>query len=348
MVLIDFPPRADGNDMNTSAHSPEAPVLALGRTRTWIVVAAAVAITALTELIATRMGSRPVDALRMTGLFAILMGAASLHGLYVRRIFDEGAERLKEYYETNLARSKDTFIANVSHGLRTPLTGVVGFAHLLDASDLRGEEREAAKMIIAESAELSRMVDDLVTAAQLDSGGLTTTVEPVSMLGEVEKVLDFMDLLGAEVGLDLMDVDVLVDVSHFSQVLRNLVTNAHRHGKPTITIRGSVTNGKYICHVVDQGPGVASADQKRLFTRFSSSVFGSQFTGSVGLGLAVVAELTQRMGCEISYRRIRGETQFVLSIPLAETQTREMKRIVRPASARREISVDSHLQVVSA
>ncbi|MDX1449015.1 MAG: HAMP domain-containing sensor histidine kinase, partial [Acidimicrobiia bacterium] len=305
--------------MNSSAHTPEAPGLALGRTRTWIVVAAAAAITALAELIATRLGSRPVDALRMTGLFAVLAGAAWLYGWYMRRIFGESAEQVKDYYVTNLARSKDTFIANVSHGLRTPLTGVVGFAHLLDASDLRGEEREAAQMIIAESAELSRMVDDLVTAAQLDSGGLTTDIQPVPMLAEVEKVLDFMDLIGAEIGLDLMDVDVLVDPAHFGQVLRNLVTNAHRHGKPTITVRGAVANGKYICHVVDQGPGVAPADQKRLFTRFSSSVFGSQFTGSVGLGLAVVAELTQRMGCEISYRRIRGETQFVLSIPLAPT-----------------------------
>lgn len=334
--------------MNASAHTPEAPGLALGRTRSWIVITAAVAITAVSELIATRLGNRPVDALRMTGLFAILSAAAALHGLYVRSIFDHGAEQLRQYYETNLARSKDTFIANVSHGLRTPLTGVVGFAHLLDAADLAGEEREAAQMIIAESAELSRMVDDLVTAAQLDSGGLTTDVRSVPMLEEVEKVLDFMDLLGAEVGLDLMDVDVLVDPAHLGQVLRNLVTNAHRHGKPTITVRGAVTNGKYICHVVDQGPGVPPTDQNRLFTRFSSSVLGGQFTGSVGLGLAVVAELTQRMGCEISYRRIRGETQFVLSIPLAETQSREMRRVVRPASARREVQISSHLEVVSA
>lgn len=216
---------------------------------------------------------------------------------------------MREHFEANLASSKDTFIANVSHGLRTPLTGVVGFSHLLESADLGPEEQESVKMIIAESAELSRMVDDLVTGAQLDAEAVTVAVEAVSMLDEVEKVYDFMDMVGAEIGIDILDVDVMVDPTHFSQVLRNLLTNAHRHGKPTITVRGTVSNGKYICHVVDQGPGVATDDQSRLFSRFSSSVFGSQFSGAVGIGLAVVAELTSRMGCEISYRRIRGETQ---------------------------------------
>lgn len=334
--------------METSATTPAAPGIALGRMRTSLIITAASTIVALSELVGTRLGRDPLDPLRMITVFALVIGAAALHGIFARRIFDEKSQEMEAFFERNLSRSKDTFIANVSHGLRTPLTGVVGFSHLLKESPLALEDRESVDMIIAESAELSRMVDDLVTAAQLDADAVSISVESVSMYEQVEKVCDFMDLIGAEIGIDLQDVDVMVDPTHFNQVLRNLLTNAHRHGKPTITVRGTVTKGKYVCHVVDQGPGVAPADQTRLFSRFSSSVFGSQFSGSVGLGLAVVAELTARMGCEISYRRIRGETQFVLSMPLAETQTREMKRIVRPASARREPQVSSHLQVVSA
>lgn len=323
-------------------------VMTLGRIRTWLVLASAGVIVALAELIGTGFGRQPVDALRMTVVFVLVAAAAAGYALYVRRIFGEGTQRVREYYEANLARSKDTFIANVSHGLRTPLTGVVGFSHLLKNAELGPEERESVKMIIAESAELSRMVDDLVTAAQLDADAVTVALEPASMLEQVEKVCDFMDLVGAEIGIDVQDVDVMVDPAHLNQVLRNLLTNAHRHGKPTVTIRGTVANGKYICHVVDQGPGVATDDQSRLFTRFSSSVFGSQFSGAVGLGLAVVAELTSRMGCEISYRRIRGETQFVLSMPLAEHQSREMRRIVRAPSARRDVRDYPRLEAVSA
>lgn len=335
--------------MQATYPTPSAtPVITLGHIRSWLVLAAAGVIVAISELLGTRLGREPIDLLRMTVVFVLVAAAAACYGLYVRRVFDEGKQRVREHFEANLASSKDIFIANVSHGLRTPLTGVVGFAHLLDGAVLGREERESVKMIIAEAAELSRMVDDLVTAAQLDADAVTVAVEPVSMLGEVEKVCDFMDMVGAEIGIDILDVDVMVDPTYFSQVLRNLLTNAHRHGKPTITVRGTVSNGKFICHVVDQGPGVATDDQSRLFSRFSSSVFGSQFSGAVGLGLAVVAELTARMGCEISYRRIRGETQFILSMPLAEHQSREMKRIVRAPSARHDVHVSPHLQVVSA
>lgn len=316
--------------------------------RVGIVITAAAVIVALTELLGTRLGSQPADPVRITVLFALLVGAISLHALRVKTLVDRDIEEIREHFERDFTAAKDTFIANVSHGLRTPLTGVVGFAHVLDAMEGDPDRREAVRVIISESAELSRMVDDLVTAAQLDADALTTSLRPVRVIDEVEKVLDFMDLVGAEVGLDMQDVDVMVDPSHFSQVLRNLVTNAHRHGKPTITVRGVVANGKYVCHVVDQGPGVSSSDQQRLFSRFSSSVFGSQFTGSVGLGLAVVAELTARMGCEISYRRIRGETQFVLSIPLAETQSCDMARVVRAPGRRHDHQDAPRLRAVGA
>ena len=331
--------------MVTRADLPAAPDIELGRVRTWIFVAAAAAITAVVELVGTRTGRGPVDPLRMAAVFGLVIGAAALHWSAMRRHVTKTVKGFRGFLEADLTRSKDIFISNVSHGLRTPLTGIVGFAHLLGDMPVGSEQREAADMIIGESAELSRMVDDLVTAAQMDAGALSIVIQPISIVGAVEKVCDFMNLLGAEVRIDLQDVDVMVDSERFSQVLRNLVTNAHRHGKPTITIRGNVAKGRYVCHVVDQGPGVSMGDQSRLFTRFSSSVFGSQFTGSVGLGLAVVAELTARMGCEISYRRIRGETQFVLSVPLAESQPREMKRIVRVASS---TQTRPNLRVVSA
>ena len=318
--------------MENPRKSPTPPAIALGRVRAWIFVSTAVAIPLVVELVGTRLGRRPVDVLRMTAVFGLILGAAALYWLAIRRILTRTVNEFRAFLEADLKRSKDTFISNVSHGLRTPLTGIVGFAYLLGNMPIGSEEKDAANMIISESAELSRMVDDLVTAAQLDAGALSIVIQPVSMVNAVEKVCDFMNLLGAEIGLDLQDLDVMVDPERFTQVLRNLVTNAHRHGKPTITIRGNVAKGRYVCHVIDQGPGVAIGDRSRLFNRFSSSVFGGQFTGSVGLGLAVVAELTAQMGCEISYRRIRGETQFVLSIPLADTQTREGKRIVRISS----------------
>lgn len=78
------------------------------------------------------------------------------------------------------------FIANVSHGIRTPLTGVVGPAHLLGDTLNDAASQESVSVIIGESAKLSRMVDDLVTSAHLQIGALTVNIEPISMLVEVE------------------------------------------------------------------------------------------------------------------------------------------------------------------
>ena len=316
----------------------------MGRVRMWIVVLAAVAMAFLVEIVATRFGRRPIDLLRALTVFLLAGGAAWAHATSMSRLFDRTAVELMGFFEANLTRSKDTFIANVSHGLRTPLTGVVGFAHLLGDSPVGTQQREAADMIVSESAELSRMVDDLVVAAQLDAGAITVDLKPTSMLSQVEKVSEFMAMMGAEVGVDILEVDLLVDPERFGHILRNLVANAHRHGKPTITIRGVVAHGRYVVHVVDQGPGVSAKDQQQMFGRFSSSSFGSQFTGSVGLGLAVVAELSARIGCQVSYRRIRGETQFVLSVPLADpAAAANPQRIVRTPTRGRQRATDARV-----
>ena len=102
------------------------PVITLARIRSWLVLASAGVVVAVAELLGTRLGREPIDPLRMTVVFVLVAGAAALYGLYVRRVFDEGKQKVREHYEANLASSKDTFIANVSHGLRTPLTGSWG------------------------------------------------------------------------------------------------------------------------------------------------------------------------------------------------------------------------------
>ncbi len=219
--------------------------------------------------------------------------------------------------EADLRRAKDQFIGNVSHGLRTSLTGIVGFSHVLK-EDLRDPAcQEAVDMILAESAELSRIVDDLLITARLDAGVLDIKLEDVAIGEQIPSVLDFMSLLGADVSVDCQDAHVVVDPSRFRHALRNLLVNAHRHGRPDVTVTGAVRNGRYICAVTDQGAGVPAALESRLFTRFAYRSTG-EISGHVGLGLAVVKELCDQMGVHVSYRRYRGKTHFVMSIPLVE------------------------------
>jgi len=263
------------------------------------------------------LGER-TEALRFVLVSAVMGLAITLYRRTVRRRLWRERERFSLELENDLFRAKDQFIANVSHGLRTPLTGIVGFAHVLKESIPDDEDAKHVDFIIAESAELGRMVDDLLMSARLDAGAIHILPQEVWFGQQVELVNEFMALLGARLTVDYQDVQIRVDPESFRQVLRNLLVNAHRHGKSEVAIKGQIRGDRYICVVIDHGPGVPTEVQQRLFTRFAYRS-GSGITGYMGLGLSVAGQLCKRMNCEISYRRTRGETHFVVSIPLAET-----------------------------
>lgn len=218
---------------------------------------------------------------------------------------------------------KGDFVANVSHELRTSLTGIVGFAQLVDPEVLGGDNAEAIHAVIGQSAELSRVVDDLTAVARIDADLLEVQVRALPLRNEVEAAVGFVRLMGAEVTIECQDARVMIDQDRFRHVLRNLLVNAHRHGRPGLAVRGQAFGGRYICQVVDQGPGVVPEAEEELFARFRHAGDGHRVPGSMGLGLAVAHELAQQMGCVLSYRRLRGETHFILTIPLAPVADEE-------------------------
>lgn len=254
--------------------------------------------------------------LRLVSVFSVVLAGLMVHRWATERRVRSELAGARQTADEDLNRMKDQFIANVSHGLRTPLTGIVGFSHLLRESVRGSEARESVNMILGEAAELSRIIDDLLMAARLDADVLEIQVESVPLIPEVEEVISFMDLLGVRVAVDCDDAHVRVNPETFRQVLRNLLVNAHRHGRPQVTVRGRVQHGRYVCHVIDQGSGVSAEVQEQLFQRFAYRPTEG-VSGYVGLGLSIVQELCRRMGAEVAYRRIRGETHFVISLPLS-------------------------------
>lgn len=259
--------------------------------------------------------------LRLVAVFAVVLAGLMVYRRANERRVQLELEAVSQTAQEELGRAKDQFIANVSHGLRTPLTGIVGFSQLLQESLTTPQDRESVNMILAEAAELSRTVDDLLMAARLDAEVLDTEAKDVPISSQVEEAISFMHLLGAQVNVDCVDATVRVDPERFRQVLRNLLVNAHRHGRPQVVLRGRVQHGRYICQVIDHGPGIPEETQHQLFRRFAHPP--SRVTGHVGLGLSIVQELCRRMDAEVSYRRTRGETHFILSLPLATDTTHD-------------------------
>ena len=236
--------------------------------------------------------------------------------------------------ERQLNRAKDEFIAGISHELRTPLTSIYGFSeHLVENGIIDPEEAlELVTLINHDSAELSRMVEDLLTAARLDSDALNFHYEVVPMLGEVDAVISPMRRAGATIRVDGDDTVVWADRARVRQILRNLVSNALRHGGDVTKVVLDERSGVMALTVTDNGQGVPSEVEARLFDRFVHDGRAPLLNGSVGLGLSIARSLAKTMGGDITYVRAMGWTNFVLTLPLATSE--QIAQSPRPLPAK--------------
>ena len=226
--------------------------------------------------------------------------------------------------ERHLVIAKDQIIANISHELRTPLTSIYGFASLLfeGLSDLPVDERSRAnrvnaQIILSESADLSRMVDDLLISVRAEELGVMTKSETLSAASETARVLRPFTQEGTDLTQSIEDAPIWVDGLQFRQIVRNLVANARRHGGSRIAVIGRAGRSSYQLTVVDDGPGVSESLRARMFERFVHRGSEPLIAGSLGLGLSIARSLAELMGGDLHYERSDGLTRFVLTVPLS-------------------------------
>lgn len=222
--------------------------------------------------------------------------------------------------EKELGKARDEFVANASHELRTPLTSVFGLAHLLEEDESVAASPGALEMvgmIISETNDLSRMVDDLLTTARLDAGALHYQFENLNVLDEVREVVEPMRRSGTAFQVEVQPALVRSDRLRLRQVVRNLLSNARKYGGPTIRVLGRIEAGWYEIRVEDDGEGIPKELHDRLFQRYLHRGDLPQALGSVGLGLSIVQALAEGMGGAVWYERRSGWTSFVVRVPLA-------------------------------
>lgn len=222
--------------------------------------------------------------------------------------------------ERELAVARDEFIANASHELRTPLTGITGMAMILEEDPaVKGSEfaSELLDVIIGESGDLERMVEDLLTTARLDAGALQFTFDNVEVHDEVVEVAASLTRSGLRVSVDCAPGRVRADQLRLRQVVRNLLSNAKKYGGPNVHVDGSVEGRTYLITVSDDGVGLPDEIAANAFQRFVHRGHETATTDSVGLGLSIVKSLTDGMGGSVKYERVAGRTRFLVRLPLA-------------------------------
>jgi signal transduction histidine kinase len=261
---------------------------------------------------------RAADAVRFMVVFLLPLGIMIGVWRAVRRSATRRILTEELRHEREVSRSKDAFIADVSHELRTPLTGIYGFASALeeDADHLPAASRELVGLIVTEAAELSRMVDDLVAAGRIDAQAITFDIQQVELLPEIQEVLRPFSRRGISVEVDDIAITVLADRMRLRQLLRNLVSNAAKHGGDDVAVTAYTRDGYGVVEVIDDGPGVSEEVEARLFQRYVHADGTAILEGSVGLGLAIARSFAEGMGGTLEYIRTDGMSIFAVSLPL--------------------------------
>ncbi len=227
----------------------------------------------------------------------------------------------RENFE-KLAAAKNAFIASVSHQLRTPLTAVVGFTAELSKrfdSMTRSEIEEFASVAHRQATEVAHIVEDLLVAARAQIDQVTVSVEPVDVRSVVESVTAETIRLHELASSFVISgaATALTDRRRLRQILRNLFTNALRHGGPHIEVQIGVDAGRVVVEVIDDGPGVDRHEMVHIFEPYQTFHQDQGVTGSIGLGLFVSRTLAELIGGALHYRRRPGETVFRLELPLS-------------------------------
>ncbi|PMR74111.1 sensor histidine kinase [Billgrantia endophytica] len=194
-------------------------------------------------------------------------------------------ERLRE-----LDRLKDEFVAMVSHELRTPLTSIRAFAEILrDGKDLPEEKRiHFLEVVVLESQRLSRLIEEILDLARLESGRLTLTPQKLDLVALARHSVDAVHRLQEDRGVTLVvdiDVDeapVIGDPDRLEQVIINLLDNAGKFADdddPRVRLHLAPHKRHFRLSVEDNGPGIAGDERERVFEKFHQI---KRFSGNAG------------------------------------------------------------------
>jgi signal transduction histidine kinase len=231
-------------------------------------------------------------------------------------------------------RIKTAFVSNISYELRTPLTSIAGFAEMMEAGyagELPGNARDYVGAILSSVGRLSALIDDILDLTQSDTGSLLLAEEEVDVAEMLEGLLDQARALADTKAIRFSSVlqpsagTITGDRRRLGQALMNLLRNAVQFtpdgGAVRLSCDGDAAAARIV--VVDSGPGIAPADQTRIFDRFQRSGADSMgaSAGGVGLGLPLARQFVEAHGGTIALRSEPGEgAEFTITLPRTAEQ----------------------------
>jgi signal transduction histidine kinase len=191
------------------------------------------------------------------------------------------------------------FVSDASHELRSPLTAMRGQIEVLarKAAPSAEEVRHVEAMTMAEMRRVERLLDDLLVLARLDEG-IGPTLREMQAAPLLREIAAAAPDRQTEVG-ELAEGALSADPDQLAQVVRNLLSNAHRHAG-RVVLSSSAAGGELTVSVDDDGPGIPPQERERVFDRFHRSESSrDRSSGGTGLGLGIAHSIVELHGGRI-------------------------------------------------
>jgi signal transduction histidine kinase len=266
-------------------------------------------------------GEFPKSTVELLETFA----AQSVLAIQNARLFDEIQDKSRQLAEAS--KHKSQFLANMSHELRTPLNAILGYTELI-ADGVYGPPSEkmidVLKRLEGNGRHLLGLINDVLDLSKIEAGQLNLSLADYSLKDVVQNVYTAVEALAKEKHIALrVEVPPHLpaargDERKLTQVLLNLVGNAIKFtDKGEVAIKASAANGSFTVAVRDTGPGIAEAEQAKIFEEFQQA--DSSITkkkGGTGLGLAIAKRIVELHGGRIWVESSPGHgSTFSFTLP---------------------------------
>jgi signal transduction histidine kinase len=250
------------------------------------------------------------------------------------RLFREIEQKSRELEMAS--QHKSQFLANMSHELRTPLNAILGYTELI-IDRIYGEVPETIRDVLERVQKSGRhlldLINDVLDLSKIEAGQLSLALTDYSFRDMVHTVISAMESLAAEKGLKLtveVEADLPValgDERRMAQVLMNLLGNAIKFTETgELKVGATRADAQLLVSVADTGPGIAEADQQRIFEEFQQVDSSStRAKGGTGLGLAITKRIVEMHGGRLWVQSVLGEgSTFFVSIPVRTVGQEDM------------------------
>jgi len=273
------------------------------------------------------------DRIEVLNLLSSQLAISIENALLYSNLEQKVTERTHELAEKNeqliqLDQDKNEFLGIAAHDLKNPLSGILGLAEIISASEgqLSPEEiLEYALMIEDSSRRMFTLITNLLDVNAIESGKINTNLEQVDVLPIVRNLVQtYSERAKAKnIFIDFQTTEdqhlAFIDRDIAQQVLDNLISNAIKYSPhhKKVTVKVFILNNEIRCEIKDEGVGLSKTDQQKLFgkfTRLSTKPTGGEH--STGLGLFIVKKLVSTMNGKVWCESELGKgANFIVTFP---------------------------------